>query len=40
MDGYIIGSAAALVSLVTLVASALPVWRATSVNPVEALRYE
>jgi ABC-type antimicrobial peptide transport system permease subunit len=40
MDGYIIGGAAVLVSLVALVASALPVRRATSVNPVEALRYE
>jgi predicted permease len=40
MDGATIAAAAVLVGLVALGASALPVRRATSISPMEALRYE
>jgi ABC-type antimicrobial peptide transport system permease subunit len=39
-DAYTIVGAVVLIALVTVAASAFPVWRVTSVNPVEALRYE
>jgi ABC-type antimicrobial peptide transport system permease subunit len=40
MDGATIAAAAALVVLVSIGAGALPARRATSVSPMEALRYE
>ena len=40
MDGATIAAAVALVALVALAASALPTRRASSINPMEALRYE
>jgi ABC-type antimicrobial peptide transport system permease subunit len=40
MDATTIVAAVALVALVALAASALPTRRASSINPMEALRYE
>ncbi len=40
MDAITIVAAVALVALVALAASALPTRRASSINPMEALRYE
>jgi ABC-type lipoprotein release transport system permease subunit len=40
MDAATIAAAVALVALVALAASAFPTRRASSINPMEALRYE
>jgi putative ABC transport system permease protein len=39
-DGLTIGLASGVLALVTLSAAMLPAWRAASVSPTEALRFE
>jgi ABC-type lipoprotein release transport system permease subunit len=40
LDGPTIAGASALLALVALAAAMLPAWRAASVSPTEALRFE